>query len=87
MSGWVGRQARRRLGLPLVQSFHTLARAKNASLAPGDMPEPVLRLHAEERIVADADAVIAPTPAEADLLRDRLRAHPGAVHVVLFPAS
>ena len=35
MSGWVGRQARRRLGLPLVQSFHTLARAKNASLAPG----------------------------------------------------
>jgi D-inositol-3-phosphate glycosyltransferase len=82
MSGWVGRQARQRLGLPLVQSFHTLAHAKNASLAPGDMPEPALRVHAEERIVADADAVIAPTPAEADLLRERMRARPGAVHVV-----
>jgi D-inositol-3-phosphate glycosyltransferase len=82
MSGWVGRRARRRLQLPLVQSFHTLAWAKNASLAPGDTPEPALRLHAEERIVADADAVIAPTATEADLLRERLRAHPGAVHVV-----
>lgn len=82
MSGWVGRHANRRLGLPLVQSFHTLARAKNATLAPGDVPEPVLRLAAEERVAADANAVIAPTPGERALLADRYGAAPGRVHVV-----
>jgi len=82
MSGWVGRQARRRLGLPLVQSFHTLARAKNDTLAPGDLPEPALRLAAEERVVHDAHAVIAPTPGERTLLLDRYGARPGQVHLV-----
>jgi D-inositol-3-phosphate glycosyltransferase len=82
MSGWVGRQARRRLGLPLVQSFHTLAREKNDALAPGDTPEPALRLAAEDRIVADADALIAPTASERRLLVDRYGASPQAVHVV-----
>ncbi|MEX0659083.1 MAG: glycosyltransferase [Egibacteraceae bacterium] len=82
MGGWVGRQASRRLGLPLVQSFHTLARAKNDTLAPGDVPEPALRLAAEDRVVADADAVIAPTPGERAMLADRYGAHPGKVHVI-----
>ncbi len=82
MSGWVGRQARRRLGIPLVQSFHTLARAKNAALAPGDAPEPMLRVAAEDRVVADADAILANTAAEAALLRGAYRARPGTVHVV-----
>ncbi|MGH8907390.1 MAG: glycosyltransferase [Egibacteraceae bacterium] len=82
MSGWVGRQASRRLGLPLVQTFHTLARAKNAALAPGDVPEPPLRLVVEDRVVAAAAAIIAPTPLEATLLRERYTARPGQVHVV-----
>ena len=82
MSGWAGRLLRRRLGVPLVQTFHTLGRAKNAALAPGDVPEPPLRLAGEDRVVAAADAVIASTPAEAALLRDRYGAPHGAVHVV-----
>lgn len=82
MSGWVGRHASRRLGLPLVQSFHTLGRAKNAALAPGDEPEPMLRLAAEDRVVAAADAIIAPTTAEQGLLRQHYGARPGQVHVV-----
>lgn len=82
MSGWVGRRARDRLGLPLVQTFHTLGRVKNAALGPGDVPETPLRLTAEDRIVADADAIISPTPAEQALLRDRYGARPGSVHVV-----
>jgi D-inositol-3-phosphate glycosyltransferase len=82
MSGWVGRKAQRHLGLPFVQSFHTLARTKNAALAPGDVPEPALRLEAEDRIVAAADAVIAPTAVEAALLRARYPARPRAVYVV-----
>ena len=82
MSGWVGRHLRRRFGVPLVQSFHTLGRVKNEALAPGDLPEPPLRLTAEDRIVGDADAVIASTRTEAELLRTRYGADPGRVHVV-----
>jgi D-inositol-3-phosphate glycosyltransferase len=82
MSGWVGRQARNRLRIPLVQSFHTLGREKNDALAPGDVPEPALRLAAEDRVVADAEAIIAPTASERDLLRERYGARPGTVHVV-----
>jgi D-inositol-3-phosphate glycosyltransferase len=82
MSGWVGRQARRRLGIPLVQSFHTLGREKNDALAPGDVPEPALRLAAEDRIVATADAIVAPTASEQAMLRDRYGAKSGLVHVV-----
>lgn len=82
MSGWVGRRIRRRLGIPLVQSFHTLAEQKNARLAPRDVPEPALRLAAERRVVGDADAIVAPTAAEHDLLVQRYGAHPGRLHVV-----
>ena len=82
MSGWVGRHLRRRFGMPLVQTFHTLGRVKNESLAGGERPEPPLRLAAEERIIRDADAVIAPTPDEADLLLERYGAAPNSVHVV-----
>jgi D-inositol-3-phosphate glycosyltransferase len=82
MSGWVGRHLRRRLGLPLVQSFHTLARVKNAALAPGDQPEPALRVAAEARIVADADAVIAGSDHERTALEQHYGAPGGRVHVV-----
>lgn len=82
MSGWVGRHLRRRHGTPLVQSFHTLGRVKNDLLAPGDLPEPALRLAAEDRIVADADAVVAGTPQEARDLEHLYGATPGAVRIV-----
>lgn len=68
LSGWVGRQLRRRWRTPLVQSFHTLARVKNAALAPGDEPEPVVRLLAEERLVEEADRIVVPVCGEARLL-------------------
>lgn len=82
MSGWVGRQASRRLGIPLVQTFHTLGKVKNALLAAGDRPEPPLRLAAEERIVADAQALLAATTEEAAELRRHYRAAPSRVRVV-----
>lgn len=91
LSGWVGRQARQRLGLPLVATFHTLGAAKNAALAPGDRPEPPLRLAAETRIALAADAVIAPTPAEAEHLHaaggvpaERLHVVPPGVDLETF---
>lgn len=82
MSGWVGRQAGKRLGIPLVQTFHTLGKVKNALLAPGDRPEPPLRLAAEDRIVADADALLAATEEEAAELRQLYRAAPSRLRVV-----
>ena len=82
MSGWVGRHLRRRFGMPLVQSFHTLGRVKNDALAPGDSPEPALRLAAEDRIAGDADAVIAATDTEADILRRRFGTDASRLHTV-----
>jgi D-inositol-3-phosphate glycosyltransferase len=68
LSGWVGRRIAPRWGVPLVQTFHTLGVLKNATLAPGDVPEPPLRLHAEERVARSADRVLVLTCGEARLL-------------------
>jgi D-inositol-3-phosphate glycosyltransferase len=65
LSGQVGGLARVRWGVPLVHSAHTLAKVKNAALADGDKPEPVGRVLGEEQVVADADLLVANTPAEA----------------------
>lgn len=62
------------LGLPLVQSFHTLAAMKNRALAAGDTPEPDRRLYTEAYLAAQADAVVAGSSAEVDTLADDLRA-------------
>jgi D-inositol-3-phosphate glycosyltransferase len=67
LSGWVGRRVARRTGIPLVQTFHTLAALKNATLAPGDRPEGPLRLVAEAEVARDADQVLVLTCGEARL--------------------
>ena len=68
LSGWVGRRIAERWGTPLVQTFHTLGALKNATLAPGDRPEPPLRLVAEARVARDADRILVLTCGEARLL-------------------
>jgi D-inositol-3-phosphate glycosyltransferase len=68
LSGWVGRRIAVRWGIPLVQTFHTIGALKNANLAPGDEPEPPLRLIAEERVARDADRTLVLTCGEARLL-------------------
>jgi D-inositol-3-phosphate glycosyltransferase len=62
------------LGLPLVQTFHTLGAMKNAALAPGDQPEPEGRLRGEAFLANQADAVVAGSAAEVGSLIDDLRA-------------
>jgi D-inositol-3-phosphate glycosyltransferase len=69
LSGQVGRVARARWAVPLVHSAHTLAKVKNASLADGDSPEPLARLVGEDRVVTEADRLIASTADEATQLR------------------
>jgi D-inositol-3-phosphate glycosyltransferase len=82
LSGQVGRVASARWGVPLVHTAHTLAKVKNASLADGDRPEPLARLVGEDRVVAEADRLIASTPDEADQLHDLYGARPDQVVTV-----
>ncbi len=82
LSGWVGRNAKEIWGVPLVASFHTLGKVKNYSLAGGEGPESPVRLAGEERVIATADRILAPTPAEAAHLVGLYRADPGAIRIV-----
>jgi D-inositol-3-phosphate glycosyltransferase len=82
VSGWVARLARERWDSPVAHSFHTLGRVKNLSLADGDRPEPPARLAGEERVVAAADRLLAPTPAEARQLVELYGAAPAKVRIV-----
>jgi len=82
LSGQVGYLAADRWGVPLIHTAHTLAKVKNANLAPGDTPEPAGRVIGEEQVVAEADALVASTPEEADVLIEAYGADPAAVHVV-----
>ena len=89
------------LGLPLVQSFHTLAAMKNVDLgspeAPDATPEPELRVRSEAFIASEADALVAASSAEASALidlagapADRTWIIPPGVDLALFaprPAS
>jgi len=78
LSGVAGAQLKERLGLPLVTTFHTLARAK-AEL--GD-PEPELRARAEAEVTAVADLVLANSDAEAEWLRQYYNADPSTIEIV-----
>jgi D-inositol-3-phosphate glycosyltransferase len=82
LSGWVARLARERWDSPVAHSFHTLGRVKNLSLADGDVPEPPTRLAGEERVVAAADSLLAPSPAEARQLIELYGAAPAKVRIV-----
>ena len=82
LSGWVGRSAREIWGVPLVASFHTLGKVKNYSLSRGERPEPPTRLSGEERVIAEADRLVAATPVEASQLVGLYRAEPGRIRVV-----
>jgi D-inositol-3-phosphate glycosyltransferase len=95
LSGWVGRGAKELWGVPLVASFHTLGKVKNYSLGREETPEPSARLAGEQAVIAEADRIMAATPAEASQLvglyaadPDRVRlAPPGVDHGVFFPRS
>jgi D-inositol-3-phosphate glycosyltransferase len=82
LSGQVGWLAKERWGIPLVHTMHTMGRVKNATLAPGDRPEPRSRIIGEQQVVDVADRLVANTAAERADLVHRYRAAPGLVDVV-----
>ena len=83
LSGQVGWLARDRWGVPLVHTAHTLARVKNAALADGDPPEPVVRVIGEDQVVAESDRLICNTGTEARELVDLYGADP--TRIVTIP--
>lgn len=71
------------LGLPFVQTFHTLGALKNSALAPGDEPEHEGRLRGEAFLASQADAIVAGSAAEVSTLIDDL--HTPAERLWIIP--
>jgi len=91
LSGLAGHQLKHELDLPLVSTFHTLARVKAEN---GD-PEPQRRVDAEIEVIACSDSILASCPAEATQLvelygarRDRIElVPPGVDHAFFSPGD
>jgi D-inositol-3-phosphate glycosyltransferase len=94
-SGLVAKDLSRAWNVPMVHSHHTLGRVKNNYLAPGDRPEPHLRLVGEGETISAADVLVASTDEEWSQLsclygaqHDRLKTiHPGVDHAVFNPGD
>ena len=78
LSGVVGHELNHPLGLPLITTFHTLARVKAEM---GDH-EPQERIDAEARVVACSDVLIANAEAERRQLIELYGADPDRVEIV-----
>ena len=78
LSGVAGHRLEHRLGVPLVSTFHTLARVK----AEGGDLEPPWRDRAEAEVIAGGDAICVSCPAEATQFRRLYGDPPGAVEIV-----
>ena len=80
---------------PHVHSHHTLGKVKNRYLAPGDSPEPQVRLDGERKVIESADVLVASTDDEWGQLsclykapHDRLKViHPGVDHSMFSPGD
>jgi D-inositol-3-phosphate glycosyltransferase len=91
LSGVAGHAAKHALGLPLVSTFHTLARVK----AEVDEAESLERVHAEADVIRCSDAILANCEEEADDLRrhydapaDRIEiVPPGVDHAFFSPGD
>ena len=78
LSGVAGHSIKHELGIPLVTTFHTLARVK----AEGGDPEPERRERAEAQIIGCADAICVSCDEEEDQFRRLYGNPPGLVEIV-----
>jgi D-inositol-3-phosphate glycosyltransferase len=78
LSGVAGHRLKHELDLPLVSTFHTLARVKAIT---GD-PEPQRRVDAETQVIGCSDAILANCPAEAHQLVRLYGADPARIEIV-----
>lgn len=81
LSGWAGLIVKQHLNIPMANSFHTLGRIKDLTKRRDDPPESLLRIAAEQEVIAQSDCVVASTPLEADDLLAHYGANPEALCV------
>jgi glycosyltransferase involved in cell wall biosynthesis len=81
MSGLVAGELKETLGLPFVVTFHALGRVRRQHQKEADQ-FPDVRFAVEERIVAQADRVIAECPQDQEDLVNLYNAGPERVSVV-----
>ncbi|HXH83540.1 MAG TPA: glycosyltransferase, partial [Candidatus Tectomicrobia bacterium] len=81
MSGLVAADLRRTLGLPFVITFHALGRVRRAHQRAAD-EFPDARFVIEDRIVAEADHLIAECPQEEEDLIRHYNADPARISII-----
>jgi phosphoheptose isomerase len=81
MSGLVASEVKRALGTPFVVTFHALGRVRRAFQRTADQ-FPDQRFEIEDRIVMDADHVIAECPQEQEDLIRHYNADPSKVTII-----
>lgn len=82
-SGMAALPVARALGVPHVQSFHSIAAADSTPLSHGERAESPGRLAGEAHLARESDAVVAISRAEAETVLTRLGGSPDRVAVVL----
>lgn len=82
MSGVAALPVARRRGVPLVQSYHSVAALPGSPLSAGEPPESVRRVPGEALIAQAADAVVAISAAEAHTVIERCGADPDKVWII-----
>ncbi len=80
LSGVAGSLLKDEWKVPLVVSFHTLARVKDVA-STGEPPEPLFRKRGEARVISAADRIIAPTDIERGQLIELYDADPSGIYV------
>jgi D-inositol-3-phosphate glycosyltransferase len=78
LSGVAGHEAKHELGLPLVSTFHTLARVK----VDADVVESAERARAESAVIGCSDVILANCEEEARDLREHYAARPERIEIV-----
>jgi glycosyltransferase involved in cell wall biosynthesis len=81
MSGLVAAEAKRVLGTPFVMTFHALGRVRRQHQRQADQ-FPDARFGIEDRIVAEADHIIAEAPQDEEDLIQLYNAHPAKITII-----
>ena len=81
-SGLAALSAARRLGVPLVQSYHSIAADASTPLTEGERPEAPGRLEGERRLAREVALVVTVSEAERATVLGRLGGDPARVAVV-----
>lgn len=81
-SGLAALPSARELGIPFVQSYHSIAAAEDTPLGHGERPEAPGRLAGERRLAHEADLIITVSEAEKRTVVERLGGAPDRVRVV-----